>query len=152
MFDRAPADPADPRLLRHGDLDLERLVQKLGGHSRFGNTIEAGGCVHRDHPTFGDQTFEAADRNHGTRRRLEQLSAVENHRVVVGEVVSVVVESDQVVVLDFSVGRVQVDNVQRPVGDTAVSEVMVETPNVAVSESISALKPRPSVFAIHEFI
>src|SRR3546814_1933858 len=54
------------------------------------------------------------------------LPILQVHRLVLGEVVAAVVEHAQPVVRDLRIGAVQVDDVERTVGQAAIGQVVIQ--------------------------
>src|SRR3546814_15951849 len=73
-----------------------------------------------------DASGQALQRRQPARRAPGEVAAIQVHRLVLGEVVAAVVEHAQPVVRDFRIGAVQVDDVERTVGQAALGTVVVD--------------------------
>ena len=88
--------------------------------------FEFGGRVHPAHRRFVDGAFELGERGPGLRQALREVGAVEQHRVVAGEVLAIVVEHRRSILVDLGIGRIDVDDVDLAAGDGLVREAVIE--------------------------
>src|SRR3546814_2541581 len=68
-----------------------------------------------------------------------------------GEVVATVVEHAQPVVRDLRIGAVQVDDVERTVGQAAIGQVVIQAVG-ALRQPVRGAQAGPAVGALHEFV
>ena len=85
------------------------------------------------------------------RKSLGQIKAVNQHRVILGEVIPVVIEHPQVEPRNLGIGRIDVHDVELPRGDGFVRQPVINADR-RLRQRIAPLQTAPSVIALQELM
>src|SRR5919197_893555 len=89
--------------------------------------FELGGRVHADHEARVNASFERRERAPRLREALRHIAAVEQHRVIAREEMTVVFEHAPAIALDLGVGGVDIHDIDAPGGERLVGEAVIES-------------------------
>src|SRR5919197_920166 len=89
--------------------------------------FELGRRVHADHQARVDASLERRERAPRLREALRHIAAVEQHRVIAREEMTVVFEHAPAIALDLGVGGVDIHDIDAPGGERLVGEAVIES-------------------------
>ena len=119
-------------------MQRQTLREELRRHARFRNLVQLDPRVHRDHGGLGDESLQFQHGRDNVGGLLRQIRAIQQHGVVVGKMVQVVVQHEQAKVTDLCICRVQVGGVDRASLQSSIGEIVVQPSHVLLRQAIAA--------------
>ncbi len=123
-----------------------------GGDSGRGLVLQFHLGVQGDHLRRGDFALQRLQLRPGARQALGQVAAVQQHGVIGGKVMLVVVQNAQFVFGDFGVGRVNVGDIDLPAGDGFIGQAVIQALRRLKRQAVSRFDARPAVGAFEKLL